>query len=63
MEKPNAFVDSERCLACGGCISLCPQNAITMYSSKAIVRKENCIYCGICIQSCPVGAISDEVYS
>ena len=62
MGKPKALVDKGKCLACGGCISVCPQDAITMCSSKAIVSKENCIDCGICIQTCPVGAISNEGY-
>ena len=39
MEKPKAIVDREICLACGGCISVCSQDAITMIAEKALVEK------------------------
>ncbi len=58
--KPKAIIDREICLACGGCISVCPQDAITMRSSKAVVTKEKCISCEICIKTCPIAAISWE---
>ena len=60
MEKPKAIVDREICLACGGCISVCSQDAITMIAEKALVEKEKCISCEICIKTCPVGAINWE---
>ncbi len=63
MEKPKAMIDKKKCLACGGCISVCPQDAIDMQSSYAYVNKEKCISCGICIKTCPIAAISSEVYN
>ena len=62
MVKPKAKVDRKKCLACGGCISVCPQDALSMNGSKALVEEEKCISCAICIRTCPVGAISGEVY-
>ena len=62
MGKPKAKVDQSKCLACGGCISVCPQDALSWYGNKALVEKEKCISCAICIRTCPVGAISGEVY-
>ena len=62
MGKPKAKVDCEKCLACGGCISVCPQDALSWYGSRALVDDEKCISCAICIRICPVGAISGEVY-
>lgn len=59
MGKPKATVNHHRCLACGGCISVCPQDAILMQASKAVVHQEKCISCGICIKTCPIGAISE----
>jgi ferredoxin len=61
MEKPKAYVDQGKCLACGGCIAVCPEDAIAMHASKAVVTLEKCICCAICIKTCPVGAISGEV--
>jgi len=60
MEKPKARVNREKCLACGGCISICLQDAITMIANKASVNKDKCISCEICIKTCPVGAINWE---
>ena len=61
MAKPKAIVDKSKCLACGGCISICPKDAILMYGNKAFVIGEKCISCAICIKTCPVGAIGEEV--
>jgi ferredoxin len=60
MGKPKANVDTKKCLACGGCISVCPQDAMSMYGSSAYVTKEKCNSCAICIRMCPVGAIRGE---
>ena len=40
MGKPKAIVDRELCLACGGCISVCPESAISMYGMRAFVTRE-----------------------
>lgn len=60
MAKPKAMVDKKKCLACGGCISVCPQDAITWNGNKADVDKKKCLACEICVKICPVGAISME---
>ena len=59
MAKPKAVVSEKKCLACGGCISVCPQDAILMIASKATIFQEKCISCGICVKTCPIGAISE----
>jgi ferredoxin len=58
MGKPKAIVDKNICLACGGCISVCPQDALSMFGGRALVEEEKCISCAICIRICPIGAIS-----
>jgi len=60
MVKPKAFVKKETCLACGGCISICPQDALLMIASKATVDKKLCTSCSLCIKTCPIGAICWE---
>ena len=62
MVKPKAIVDKNKCLACGGCISICPQDALSWQGNKALVNMEKCISCATCIRTCPVAAISGEVY-
>ena len=61
MAKPKAKVDTSKCLACGGCISVCPKDALSMNGGKAFVTSEKCISCAICIKVCPVAAICEEV--
>ena len=62
MVKPKSLVDNNKCLACGGCISVCPEDAISWIGYKAIIDPENCISCRICINTCPIGAIFEEAY-
>jgi electron transport complex protein RnfB len=60
MVKPKAIVDDTKCLACCGCISVCPQDALSMCGGRAYVTSNKCISCAICIKTCPVGAINEE---
>jgi ferredoxin len=62
MVKPKAKVDIKKCLSCGGCISVCPQDALSMQGMKAFVDRKKCIGCAICINICPIGAILEEVH-
>ncbi len=61
MEKPKVFVNAEKCLACGGCITICPQDAIRFNSGRAWVDEKKCISCYLCVKYCPYGAISKKV--
>jgi|GEM_PF-805291 len=58
MVKRKAFVEKKECLACGGCISVCPEDALEWVANKAYVDEEKCIGCQICYKTCPVGAIA-----
>ena len=59
MVKPKININIKICLACGGCISVCPSDALSMKSSKANLDDKKCISCGICIKTCPIGAIKE----
>lgn len=52
-------VDPARCAYCGGCVSVCPVEALTLFETRLEVSDE-CIDCGDCIPTCPVGALSSE---
>lgn len=52
-----AIVDEEKCTGCGQCADICPVDAISVDSGKAIIN-ELCVECGSCVTACPVEAIS-----
>lgn len=54
------LVDESRCLYCGGCVGVCPVDALTLLEITLQVDEEKCTKCGICVKFCPVGALSLE---
>jgi ferredoxin len=53
-------VDSEKCISCGACVTLCPVEAITIDEDASVIfDKEKCIgsTCGACVDACPSRAI------
>lgn len=73
-KKNNAQVDREKCVGCGLCVKVCPQNIIRLITpgntitplcanreAGAAARKVcsvSCIACHICERNCPCDAIS-----
>jgi ferredoxin len=49
-------INNNKCLRCGGCISVCPTAALEL-KDNIVHDKELCTLCGICENFCPVGAI------
>lgn len=47
---------TEKCIACGKCKRVCPQNCIEEGKTYKIMQK-NCLHCGSCHEQCPVNAI------
>ncbi len=54
-----ANIDSEKCITCGACKSICPHDAIVFNNGFEII-KERCLGCTQCSNICPQKAISME---
>jgi digeranylgeranylglycerophospholipid reductase len=52
-------IDHYRCAYCGGCVSVCPMDALTLAETRLVVG-ESCIDCGDCVSACPMGALALE---
>jgi ferredoxin len=54
-------VDTEKCISCGSCVTLCPVEAITQAEDLSIVfDKDKCVgsTCSACVDACPARAIT-----
>lgn len=54
---PELFWDSERCVGCGTCIGLCPENAISP-DNPFHVDRDRCTLCFKCLDQCPAQALT-----
>jgi formate hydrogenlyase subunit 6/NADH:ubiquinone oxidoreductase subunit I len=50
----------ERCLYCGGCVSVCPKQALELMETEIKYYRDRCINCNACVKLCPLGAIEAE---
>jgi NAD-dependent dihydropyrimidine dehydrogenase PreA subunit len=53
-------IDTSKCVACGGCIDLCPVIAISMINDIVTIDHEKCTECTICVKVCPMRAPSQS---
>ncbi len=55
--KPEVAFSPERCISCGDCQKLCPEEAIHIHGEDRIDRS-SCTGCGLCAESCPAKALT-----
>lgn len=56
MIAPRPVIAKDRCIGCGKCAEICPQQTISV-NKKAKIHPRNCIRCFCCHEVCPVKAI------
>jgi len=63
--SPEIIYTERRCIHCGTCQMVCPNNAIKISKNKLEIIRENCNGCGICAIECPANALelSGKTYS
>jgi digeranylgeranylglycerophospholipid reductase len=50
------------CNYCGGCVSVCPVEALRLDETRLTISEE-CFDCGFCVTTCPMGALQLETPS
>ena len=59
-KKGRVIIDSDKCIDCGACISLCPTDALSLDKEERLkFYYEKCIGCLLCLDSCPRFAIEE----
>ncbi len=54
-------INRDKCLYCGGCVGVCPSQALELDETRLQVDDKKCTKCGICVKFCPVGALTGDV--
>lgn len=56
-QEQNGYFVTEKCIGCGICRQVCPQDCIRLTTGKAVICEKNCLHCGNCYRDCPVHAV------
>lgn len=59
--KPH-YIDQARCILCGRCVPVCPQDAVHpgpehAYPQAYFIDADACDGCGACVETCPTSAV------
>jgi digeranylgeranylglycerophospholipid reductase len=59
-KNPSPILDREACCFCGGCVAVCPTDALTLEETELRIDADACDGCGLCVSFCPVAALASE---
>ena len=54
------FVNKDRCISCGGCVSVCAPNCLELDDRFPEANYNKCTNCNMCVIFCPVNALTIE---
>jgi len=54
--SPELMFTAQKCIGCGACFEVCPNNALDPHSEQRIIR-DRCEGCGTCADACPSRAL------
>lgn len=65
IEDGKAIIDTDICIGCGACVTVCPEHAISLENDlgpvikikELLVDQETCVQCRVCEENCPMDAI------
>jgi len=46
------------CQGCTGCVTVCPEGAISVAAGGIAIEQDRCIRCGYCVALCPVEGVA-----
>ena len=50
-------VDPMKCVGCGKCAEVCPEEAIEIVNKKSVIDYNDCTCCGVCDRVCQTEAL------
>ncbi len=57
-KKVSLKLNTEKCVGCKLCLSVCPHGVFKMQETKAVIHAiHRCIECGACAKNCPTEAL------
>lgn len=54
--KVQKMYHRDKCIRCGGCVEVCPEQACTMTPEGIVTNRDRCTGCGKCADICPTKA-------
>jgi pyruvate formate lyase activating enzyme len=54
---PELMYRHKKCVGCGECVKICPDQALSLTRKNLTIIRESCSLCGACAKNCPSGAL------